>query len=227
MSEEQNSGLKRPRPAHLWTFRGGAISLTEPDIGAGPGLTDATISTISLRSANHVSLDGTQGANVGFGGTVASFGSSDFTVTFWMKTNNTAQTGCKLGNTDNPIQGAYFYVYMGGVFPPSMSVKIDDGTNYMALERSYTLGWNCYAFVRQAATLRSYINGADKREVVSAGGTTNITTGNPLILGYGYGGNLPAVRADFTDIAIYSKALSDSEIAEQFNTENNPAIHRD
>src|SRR5262249_47367018 len=104
-----------------------------------------------------------------------------------------------------------------------MGVEIDDGgTNYVAMDSNSIINNGVFhhiALVRQGTTASLYVDGVLDR-TQSTAAITDISTTTPMFAGWG-----PCVGVDGTnyysgrldELAIYSRALSASEISSIFN----------
>jgi hypothetical protein len=230
MSTNQGPFFK-PRPAHLWTFRGTAASQTsEPDGGSSPKVA-ATISQATMRHDNSVELTGADASYVDFGPDVSKFGIDDFTVTFWMKSAQSPSTTTRydvIGNRVAPAHGNFFCVRLGVATTAqprgSIYMEVDQdngGTNYLYVGDtgpSFIDGnWHFYTFVREENVIRLYIDGVNKLDK-TGGGIANISSDNPFKLGKTV---LGGITGRFTDVTIYYAALTDIPIQNLYNTEKN------
>jgi hypothetical protein len=141
-----------------------------------------------------IQIDGSDQSNIVFPTSVAAFGTSDFTLEFWVKTTeNSIPLFDLIGNRTASSNGNFLSIRMTGCHPtmPSgmITAEIDQdesGTFYTAVESSRTGlndgNWHQVTVERSQETLSLYI---DTCHVGSAVGTgiANINNNNPFVIG--------------------------------------------
>jgi hypothetical protein len=141
-----------------------------------------------------IQIDGSDGSNIVFPKVVGSFGLSDFTVEFWVKTSeNSIPLFDLIGNRTASSHGNFLAIRMTGNHPTEphgmITAEVDqdgNGTNYIAVQSSRTGlndgNWHQVTVVRHQEILSLYV---DTYHVGSAtgAGVANINNNNPFIIG--------------------------------------------
>jgi hypothetical protein len=184
------------------------------------GDTDGTVSGATFtagRFGQAFSFDGVDDL-VSFGPTVGNFGVSDFTVGYWIKSDNLSEIQGVLGKRLVCMHSSFWDNRLG----PSgtMNVELDQdalATNHNSIATAATMNdaaFHLFAFSREGATLRLYVDG-----VLSASGTTAgtsvISNAADLIAGKsactGFDGTT-SFDGDLDEIKIYDRALTACEV---------------
>lgn len=207
-------------PANLtnwWPANGNANDIVG---GANGTLNGATFATGEVGQA--FSFDGVNDS-VTFGSTVGNFGTSDFTIDFWIRTTNTTRTEGVLGKREFCSHHSFWDMRLGS--NGTLSVELDQdnaATNYNSLTAPATLNdgvFHLVAVVREGSTMRIYVDG-----VLSATGTTSgvtnlvnaalLTAGTSACTGQD-GTNFFTGQLD--ELEIFGRALTQCEIQAIFN----------
>lgn len=119
-----------------------------------------------------------------------SFGSGNFTVEFWLRQNNTPQSGARVFQTteNNDISSGVDIYYPTN--SNSLVAKVSDAASnnvVLSLGATDTSIWNHYALVRQNNTFTTYRNGvrvaAENRSLNLAPSSGNVVIGGNVSLG--------------------------------------------
>lgn len=161
--------------------------------------------------------------SVTFGSTVGNFGTSDFTIDFWIRTTNTTRTEGVLGKREICGHHSFWDMRVGSNGTLNVELDQDAGaTNYNTQTTSVPINdgvFHLVAVVREGATMRIYVDG-----VLSATGTTAgvtnlvntalLTAGTSACTGQD-GTNFFTGQLD--ELEIFNRALSQCEIQAIFN----------
>ena len=173
---------------------------------------------------SYTSFDGTNDY-VSFNYDSLDLGTSNFSVCVWFKTNAT-QIGTLIANqVNNGWNGFNFQVSASGNILPT--VDWGNSQQYGALSSSTAYNdnvWREATFVMNGATVSNwklYINGVQvsaslEGSSVSTISGSGISNNVPLTIGYRTFGNY--FSGQIGRVLIYRKALSDSEVAQNFNS---------
>ena len=184
------------------------------------------LSKIGAGAAVH--LTGVDTSFVTFGNSVGQFGTSAFTVAFWVQTSDTLALYDLVGNRAAAGHGNFFSVRMASDGYVTAEVDQDaSGTNYIGV-RSSKGGlndgqWHHIVVTRNGKNLILYIDGAASNSG-SAKGTTNISNKNAFKLGRSMvepGTRRFTPDALFDDLALYSTALSASQVKTLYQSATN------
>ena len=152
---------------------------------------------------------------VSFGPDVGNFGTSDFTVEFWLATTNTAHMQYVMDKRAVCNFGSFWSLNLGFGVP---GVELNDGLhNYVALPASRFIAdgqFHHVALVRQGTAVSLFVDGV--LDAVTTSPVANIVNASPLELG-----RSPCIVADpattpfngvLDEVTLYSSALSAAEI---------------
>jgi hypothetical protein len=198
---------------HHWRGDGNA----EDSAGDTDGTPSGGTTFTAGRFGQAFSFDGVDDL-VSFGPTVGNFGVSDFTVSYWIKSDNISEIQGVLGKRAVCAHSSFWDNRLN--HPGTMNVELDQdaaANNHNSRTTAATMNdaaFHLFAFAREGATLRLYVDG-----VLSASGTTADTTviSNAADL---IAGKSACTGADGTthfdgmldEIKIYDRALSACEI---------------
>ena len=158
---------------------------------------------------------------VEFPGSALALGSSDFTVSFWLRTEiGTSGFTDYFGNRTESSNGNYVSIqgnFSDGVLPHYSIEVSDGGSNYAAIETGAHAAdgqWHLLSVTRQSTVIRAFWDGAidgvtdspDVANLVEGGKTARL--GRHLV-----GFDFQSPHAGFDDLRIYNRALSPGEIA--------------
>lgn len=133
-----------------------------------------------------------------------SFGSGNFTIEFWLRQNNTPQSGARVfQTTENNDASSGVDIY----YPTNLNslvVKVSDAASnnvVLSLGATETSSWNHYALVRQNHVFVTYKNGV---RIAATNRVLNLTasSGNIVIGGNATLGSNRSVNAYLDDIRI-------------------------
>jgi len=175
--------------------------------------------------ANAIDFDGVNDY-VDFGD-ITDFGVNDFTISCWLRTPfiganwngilmkggsdvAPAHTWGILRATDNNYVGYQDATDAGGAF------------NAILYLQGIPNGWHHYAVRRVGVVYTFWLDGVLK--VTQNAVAVDLTNANALVAG-SYNGGARLTQCGITEIALYSRGLSDSEIAYNFRHPNNPVRH--
>ncbi|MDB9381753.1 LamG domain-containing protein, partial [Nodularia spumigena CS-584] len=177
-----------------------------------------------------VHINGSDNSFVSFGTQIGQFGTSDFTLAFWLQTKESYRYFDIAGNRAAGSHGNFFCIRMtgkhesrpGGIIASEVD-QDQNGTNYIGVE-SKTAGfndgkWHHLAVVRQGKSLKLYIDGVILGNA-TGNGVANIANGQAFKLGRSLVGvdNKFAPDARYSGLRVYDTALNDSEISSLFST---------
>jgi hypothetical protein len=198
---------------HHWRADGNA----EDSAGNADGTASGGTSFATGRFGQAFSFDGMDDL-VSFGPTVGDFGVSDFTVSYWIKSDNIGDLQGVLGKRSTCLHGSFWDNRLN----PSgtMNVELDQdaaATNHNSRTTAATMNdaaFHLFSFSREGATLRLFVDG-----MFSASGTTAditvISNGADLIAGKsactGADGTT-RFDGELDEIKIYDRALNACEI---------------
>lgn len=182
--------------------------------GNGNSGTITSVSKVAGKSGLAGSFDGAS-SQVDFGTSFGNFGTSDFSVSFWMNTTNTSES--IIGKRPACSNASFWGVRLnssGGLY-----AEVDEdggGTNYILNTTTGAVNsgqWTHVAMVRATNTLTTYINGT-LDTTGSAAGTANISNASSLLVGNGpcVGGGDSQYNGSLDGIRIYGRALSAAEV---------------
>ena len=147
---------------------------------------------------------------------IGQFGRSDFTIAFGIKISETADLidliGTRIKNGHGNFVCIRFRIREG---KKEVLFEVDEdenGTNYIFLRHEAQIDdgtWHHITAVRTGNKLKLYIDGKFAAEH-SSSGTANISNEHSLIVGRDIADN--STLAEFEDVRIYERALSDTEI---------------
>jgi len=166
------------------------------------------------RSNNRNNNNNNNGNNIG------QFGTQDFTVAFWFQTNDySVPLADLIGNRAASGHGNFFAVRLSSDGYVSAEVDQDAaGTNYIGIRSSPNRlndgNWHQVVVVRSGRTLTLYIDGVYSNSGTGSG-TANINNGVVFKLGRSLvDSNTARFALDsvFDDVALYSSALSASQV---------------
>ena len=215
-------------PIHQWAFDEADGTTALDSFGNINGTLSPTAKRVSPGnfSDKAVQLDGSDGSFVNLGKKVGQFGTSDFTVSFWVNTRETLRQFDLIGNRICPSHGNFFIVRMIGIHESwplgTIYCELDEdgsGKNYVAALSKPGLNdgkWHNVAAVRQGTKLSIYIDGVLTDSKTSAG-VTNIANGNDFRIGRSMYNSLTysvarwSPNACFDDVRIYDKAVSPAD----------------
>lgn len=181
----------------------GAISPFSPSLGALGNARSFNGTNNYVSSGNASSLN---------------FGSGNFTVEAWIKTN-TSQRRTIIGKMDNAGTGAGYLldVLANGLL---RIVAQTNSSNYIYVDSSVPVNdnaWHHVAGVRNGATVQTYIDGVNRSGTQVTGGTLGLTD-NALSLGIGY----PSFSGStywlglIDEVRVYNSALQQSDIQAEY-----------
>jgi len=156
---------------------------------------------------------------VNFGNvTNANFGTSDFTITFWMYAS--VWSGGSYGplNKKTSDVDPGWHMYSDGGIPTLLNGRFGSTTNNQCTTAVSTNAWTMYTVIRSgsgAGNLKWYVNGSS----TAAGtytNTNNITNSQTLYVGYNQQYNA-YLTGRMSVIAIYNRALSTTENTQNYN----------
>jgi uncharacterized repeat protein (TIGR01451 family) len=193
---------------NLWSGNGNA----QDSVGTNKGTVMGSVAYAPGVGGQAFSLDGAS-AYVQFG--PESFGTSNFSVSFWMQTSN-AGFQSVLGNRVDPAHGNFFQLRMSKGY---LTVELDqdaNGTNYVALQSSRLLDDGAFhqiTVTRSGTTVSLYIDGVLDGSASSAG-VTNINNTHPFIIGAEpQVGVVPYFKGLIGEVQVYNTALTRAQVS--------------
>ena len=206
--------------AHHWTFAEITDSVAIDSVSKAPAQLFNVKQSGQGRIGSAIALNGSDDSYVSLGRQIGQFGRSDFTVVFGVKIPAIAQKIELLGNRSTGDHGNFFSIRMapGG----QITAEVDEdsnGKNYIGLEgkegRLDDGTWHHIAVVRQKNRLSLYVDG-NLSKTGTANDVANIANGNEFRIGNpnpGISDGFSAPKAEFEDLRIYNRALSDIQIS--------------
>jgi hypothetical protein len=172
---------------------------------------------------SYTSFDGTNDY-VSFNYDSLDLGTSNFSVSVWFKTSASQAQSLVANQINNGWNGFNFGIYSGYLTP---TVDWGNSQQYGALQSVSTYSdntWREATFVFNGATVSNwklYINGVQVSAIIEGGSVSTISGSGisnniPLTIGYRSAGSY--FSGQIGRVLIYKKALSDSEIAQNFNS---------
>jgi hypothetical protein len=151
-------------------------------------------------------------------------GLSNFSVSVWFKTSASQAQSLVANQINNGWNGFNFGIYSGYLTP---TVDWGNSQQYGALQSVSTYSdntWREATFVFNGATVSNwklYINGVQVSAIIEGGSVSTISGSGisnniPLTIGYRSAGSY--FSGQIGRVLIYKKALSNSEIAQNFNS---------
>lgn len=208
---------------HRFIFGEDSGNATYDSIGSATGtLTNATRSGPGRYGIGHsVQLQPSPASHIDFSQPVGQFGTTDFTVTLWLRTTEQQHYFDIVGNRTSPSHGNFFSMRMTGNYPgqPSgrISIEVDqdgNGTNYAHVESSIVNlndgRWHHVVAVRAGPSLALYVDGVLAGENVGKG-VANINNGNPFRLGASLAGGV-SPGAVYGDLGIFDRQVDIQEV---------------
>jgi len=172
---------------------------------------------------SYTSFDGTNDY-VSFNYDSLDLGTSNFSVSVWFKTSASQAQSLVANQINNGWNGFNFGIYSGYLTP---TVDWGNSQQYGALQSVSTYSdntWREATFVFNGATVSNwklYVNGV-RVSAITEGGSVSTISGSgisnniPLTIGYRSAGSY--FSGQIGRVLIYRKALSDSEVAQNFNS---------
>ena len=207
---------------HRFIFPEDSGNATYDSLGTASGtLSNVTRPSSGRYGLGHaVQLQPTAASHIDFSQPVGQFGTSEFTVALWLKTQEQQRYFDIVGNRTAPSHGNFFSMRMTGNYPGQPNGRItvevdqdDSGTNYTALESQITNlndgRWHHVMAVRAGPSLTLYVDGmfAGSR---AGKGTADIKNSNPFRLGASLTGFM-SPNALFCDLGIFAQQLDAQE----------------
>jgi len=178
-----------------WPFsENGGNTVTDDINGTVGNLNNAQWVAGGVSGYDAIAISGADNSNIVFPASVGAFGTSDFTVEFWVKTSeNSIPLFDLIGNRTASSHGNFLAVRMTGNHPTwphgMITVEVDqdgNGTNYINVQSSRTGlndgNWHQVTVIRHQETLSLYIDTFHAGSAVGAG-VANINNNNPFIIG--------------------------------------------
>lgn len=212
-----NSGL-----IGYWTFDGSTINWTSKTVADVSGQGN-TLTMSGFSSPTAAAIPGKIGQALKFNDSedlyhsnisAFSFGTGDFSVSFWMDPVSPWNTATTIGVIGQKTSDSYngWQIYQDSGHPGYLDMRITQQNNFLTASTIPTGKWIYVTFTRQGGSLYWYLNG-----VLNATGTNagNISDTASFYIGYAqtwtayYSGALDDVR-------IYNRALSAQEVQQLY-----------
>ncbi len=199
-----------------WTFAEITDSVTMDSVSKASAQLFNVTPSGQGRIGSAIALAGSSDSYISFGRKVGQFGQNNFTVAFGVKIASGAKGLELLGNRTTDSHGNFFTIRVNP--EGRICVEIDEdsnGKNYIFLDSISGINdstWHHIAVVRQQNELRLYIDG-NLSEKKSTSGVANIENGNELRTGKPNPSFLASPKAEYEDLRIYNRALSDLQIS--------------
>lgn len=190
--------------------------------GNTPGTLQSGVSFVVGKSNQAFSFDGVDD-RVTFAKPAGNFGTSDFTIAYWMKTTSTGGAFLEKRPACNMDSGASWWGIRGtGTFGLEIAgSRMADYTSISTVTSLDDGAWHHVAWTRQGTTLQVYVDGALNNSKISSG-VANITNNTAMRLGAStctVDGTQP-YRGAVDELRIFNRALSSTEIYATFNEGN-------
>ncbi len=144
---------------------------------------------------------------------MSALGTGDWTIGFWLN-NMPANTTLQHIFGDNSITG--FRCFKGGAAPIN-GIMLRGNFTDVPVSTNLTTGPNYIHFVRNATSIKAYVNGVLVNTVNQAAVT--ITGTSPFFIGGQFTATGMAANMLLDEFRMYNRALSATEIAQTWNTE--------
>jgi hypothetical protein len=145
-------------------------------------------------------------------------GCNNTTQIVWYKWSLINQTGVMTYIGDSGINGVGLYINSGlnnGGTGNKVSVLYGglffNALNVGTLFATLTTNWTQLTLTRDTLTTRLYQDG------IFLGSTTRVPAGNTSLLNFNIGGGIAAARGNYSQTQIYNRALSATEILQNYN----------
>ncbi|MFY8108175.1 MAG: LamG-like jellyroll fold domain-containing protein [Bacteroidia bacterium] len=180
--------------------------------GAGAALNSIAVNVPYTIPGNAIAFDGVNDRLKAVNYHIGNFGSSNFTVEFWMKTS--ASSGYLVTKRITCGHGSFFNISHNSV----IAVEVDQdgaGTNYLAMSSTNNKPvndgkWHHIAVVREGVNIKIYIDGVVEGNK-NTNGVTWISNGNSIDIGTRYCHNLP-YDGSLDELRIWYTARSQDSI---------------
>ncbi len=205
-------------PVAYWSFDNDGDPGHDDSGNGHNGTVYGGVTSIFGMCGKALDFDGVNGY-INFGNTVGNFGTDDFSVVFWMRTN-TSRGETVIGKRVFCGVHSFFEVTMSedGTPPGSMLVELYQSySNKNLIVSNQTLDdnqWHLIAITRDGVEARLYIDG-DPDSSNSTVDITPINNGASLLLGNGpcrSVANISFFSGELDEVRIYDRALSACEI---------------
>jgi hypothetical protein len=213
-------------PKYHWTFEELSDSATT-DVISGATARLSNVKLTKGRIGNAIALNGSNDSYISLGREIGQFGREDFTVAFGVKIAKmpTGYVYSELfGNRATGLGGNGNFFFIGAAPDQVMTMVDEDSSGKNSIWINNSSGWigrnsgidddtwHHIAVVRQQNELRIYIDGR-----LSGSGSSSdvaiIANGNELRTGSPNPDDHADPKAEFEDLRIYDRALSDQEVA--------------
>jgi hypothetical protein len=157
------------------------------------------------------SFPGSGNANVAYPAADFAPGTADFTVAFGLQTT-VATKQAILGDRVTSGIGNFFGVRMNN---GKLDVELDEDNNFVGLGSSLAINDGAFHYIvvtRSGSTVQVYIDGT-LDSTASSAGPTDLTGGNPFLLGAEDPASFPSFTGLLDEVQIYGRALSPAEAA--------------
>lgn len=221
---EEEYGTEPAGPVAYWSFDDTGDPGHDDSGNGHNGTVYGGVTSISGMCGNALDFDGVNGY-VNFGNTVGNFGTDDFSVVFWMRTN-TSREETVMGKRVFCGVHSFFELNMSvPVAPPGkMFVEVYESSNnnnsFDSIQCLDDDNWHQVAIIRKGFDVYLYVNGGlDASD--NTGQIANIDNSASFILGKGP--CVPAIADVFNfsgeldEVRIYDRELSASEIEDLYN----------
>ena len=221
---------------HTWQFDEGRGNIAY-DSDGGRNAVNGVLNNAQWEEVDDggygVELSGADSSYVSFANPIGQFGTQDFTVAFWLMTNDRSLANADLvGNRASGGHGNFFAVRMTADGYVSAEVDQDGaGTNYIGLRSARNRlndgNWHHYTIIRSGRTLTLYVDGINSASG-TASGVANINNGNIFKIGRSLVDNsIPrfAPRAIFDELRTYDNAISYNDVLALARVDRNSRDH--
>jgi ELWxxDGT repeat protein len=205
-------------PTHYWTFDETSGAEVFDSVGGVTGTMTATVTRVpGVVGAGALDVEPTNQSFVSFGPTIGQFGTSDFSFSLWIRTNEAAHSDV-VGTRIDGTFGNYVQVRLSA---NNTVVEISEdlsGLNF-AVASGRTISdsqWHLLSVRRDATALSLFIDG-QLEQTVNASGIADLgVAGRDFRIGFSLTGccaGFHSAQMQVDDFKIWDRALLDTEVA--------------
>lgn len=155
------------------------------------------------------------------------FGTSDYSVSCWVKTNHSNRMMIWQESGDKGSKDNQTWMRLGANTTTQLlgfATEDANGGSFLGLSEAeggkmYDDVWHHVVCVRKELKTSVYVDGVKRKEVSSKNGVKEVSNSEPFKIGMqgGSSGYFNYLNGSLDDLVIYNKALTEAEIAQLFN----------